>query len=180
MKVRSLLSAVEADIYFSISHLHITVPRNRAHHRLQGHDGSVQVREGSSRSREAQRRVEELIIASQHPPETNTDTSFPWVKSLLGTVCVQPTGDWEGYSNCHISPQCTEFRGICAFQLLATPSSVPVHKAHCTHKAALNLCAVKFGPNSRTSLCVSEKLITINRNITGSRHHAGGITPPIC
>lgn len=155
LKVRLPAPADEAESSFDIGHLHVTVPRVRAHHRLQGHVGSVQVREGPPRPREDKRRVEELITVSQHTSQTNTDTSFPWVNSLLGTVCVQTTRDWEGYSHCHISPQCTEFRGICAFQLLATPSSVPVHKAHCTHSAALNLCAVKFRLHSHTfALCV--------------------------
>jgi hypothetical protein len=56
-------------------------------------------------------------------------------KLLLGTVCVQHTKKTATatsrslVSHCHISPQCTEFRGICAFHLLRVPTQ-SVHIKH--------------------------------------------------
>lgn len=60
MKVRNSVAANAASHYDPYVNTP-TGPRNRAHHRLQGNDGSEQVREGPAQGREDQRRVKSSI-----------------------------------------------------------------------------------------------------------------------
>lgn len=161
----------EEDSSFDISHLHVTVPRNRAHHRLQGHDGSVQVRERPPRPREDQRRVEESITVSQHTTHTNTDTSFPWVNSLLGTVCVQLQETGRATATVILVLSVQNLEAFARSNSLRLPAQ-SLCMRHIVHIVPLSIYALLNSDYTRVlSLCAFDLLITIKRNLTGFRHY---------
>jgi hypothetical protein len=127
MKVRNFVTAGAA--YLTTTHklTHLAVPGNRAHHRIQGHDGPVGFGEEPPSRREAQRRVNERLKASEtHNTNTNTNITFPWVNIPFGTTCVRYTTRSKGLrasaglAHVILVPPCTEI--LEAFAIFTLPS----------------------------------------------------------
>ena len=122
MKVRGFITAVAACLKTMCVLTHIIGPGNRAHHRLQGHDGPVGLGEEPAPWQQAQRRVNEWLKATRQTHNTNTNITSPWVSFPFGTVCVRCTSRSKGLhascwiSPCHISPSVyRNLRGTCDF-----------------------------------------------------------------
>ena len=150
MKVRKASAAIAACLITICVLTHIIGPGNRAHHRLQGHDGPVGLGEEPSSWPEAQRRVNERLKSPQtHNTNTNTNTNitFPWVNIPFGTACVRYTTRSKGLQASAVLapvilvPPCTEILEAFATFTLPSPLRYGV-KAQCTHTGFSNLCTL--------------------------------------
>jgi hypothetical protein len=108
---------------------------------------------------------------SQHTPQTNTDTSFPWVNSLLGTVCVQLQETGRATATVILVLSVQNLEAFARSNSLQLPAQSLCIK-HIVHIVPLSIYALLNSDYTRVlSLCAFDLLVTIKRKHTGFRHY---------